>query len=333
MKVCYLIGNLKMNKTREEVVPYLKQLDKISKKTENVVGVCLPSIHIGLADKMHYTCYGAQNVYFEEKGAYTGELSVAMLESYGCHLCLVGHSERRQLFGETDEQVNKKVHALVASSVTPIICVGETISERESGQTKKVIKNQVEKALKSLSAEDVKKCWFAYEPVWAIGTGKSATAKDAEDVISYIKKVIIKKYPEMENRRVVVLYGGSMNEKNCLELLQQPSIDGGLIGGACLDIEKFEKIINTKIEEDDMKEKKVKLCKNEKSGKKTAKKTITKDMTIGDVLVIKPEAAAIFMGFGMHCFSCPISAMETLEEASQVHGADLDLMLEKLNEL
>lgn len=333
MKVCYLIGNLKMNKTREEIIPYLKKLDKLSKKTGNIVGVCLPSIHIGLAEKLRYTCYGTQNVYFEEKGAYTGELSVAMLESYGCHLCLVGHSERRQLFGETDDSVNKKVKAIVAGPVTPIICVGETLKEREAGQTKKIIKNQIEKAVKGLSLEDVEKCWFAYEPVWAIGSGKSATSEDAENVISYIKQIIIKKYPEIKDRRIVVLYGGSLNEKNCRELLSQPSIDGGLIGGACLDIRKFEKIINTKIEEDCMKDKKVKLCKNEKCGKKTVKKLITKDMTIGDVLAIKPEAAAVFMGFGMHCFSCPISSMETLEEAAQVHGADLDLMLQKLNEL
>jgi len=248
MKVCYLIGNLKMNKTKQDIVPYLKALDKVSKKTNNIVGVCLPSIHIPLAQKyLKYTSYGAQNVYFQDKGAYTGEQSVGMLVSYVCHICIVGHSERRQLFIETDEMINKKVKALVSSPVTPIICVGETLEERESGKTEKVVNGQIEKAIKGLSLEEVKKCWFAYEPIWAIGTGKSATAEDAEQVIKLIKKVVLKKHTELDGHRTIVLYGGSMNDKNCHELLSQPDIDGGLIGGASLDVDKFEKIINTKI--------------------------------------------------------------------------------------
>ncbi len=249
MKVCYLIGNLKMNFTKVDAIPYFKALDKVSKKTVNIVGVCLPSIHIPLAEGLlSYTSYGAQNVYFEDKGAYTGEQSVAMLESYACHLCIVGHSERRHLFGETDEMVNKKVQKLVAGPITPIICVGETLEERESGKTEKVVKAQIEKAIKGLSTEDVHKCWFAYEPVWAIGTGKSATAEDAEKVIKLIKKTILAKHSDLAGRRVIVLYGGSMNEKNAKELLSQPDIDGGLIGGACLDIDKFTSIINTNID-------------------------------------------------------------------------------------
>jgi len=248
MKVCYLIGNLKMNKTKQEVFSYFNALDKVSKKTDNIVGVCLPSIHIPLAQEhLKYTSYGAQNVYFEDKGAYTGEQSVGMLVSYVCHLCIVGHSERRQLFGETDETVNKKVKALVSSPVTPIICVGETLSERETGKTDKKITSQIEKAVEGLNTDEVKKCWFAYEPIWAIGTGKSATAEDAEQVIKLIKKTVLKKYPKLADHRTIVLYGGSMNDKNCQELLSQPDIDGGLIGGASLDVEKFEKIINTKI--------------------------------------------------------------------------------------
>lgn len=248
MKVCYLIGNLKMNMTKEDVPPYFKELDKISKKTINIVGVCLPSVHIPIAERsLRYTSYGAQNVYFADRGAYTGEQSVEMLQSYGCHLCIVGHSERRQLFGETDETVNKKVKALVASTVTPIICIGETIKERESGKTETVVKEQLKKAINGLSVEDVRKCWFAYEPVWAIGTGKSATAEDAEKVIKLIKETIVKSYPALKENRIIVLYGGSMNEKNCQELLNKPNIDGGLIGGACLDINKFKTIIQMEV--------------------------------------------------------------------------------------
>lgn len=249
MKVCYLIGNLKMNMTKEDVVPYFKELDKISKKSINIVGVCLPSIHISLAEQnLSYTSYGAQNVYFAGRGAYTGEQSVEMLQSYVCHLCIVGHSERRQMFGETDESVNKKVKALVVSPITPIICVGETLQEREAGKTGTVVKAQIKNAIKDLKAEDVHKCWFAYEPIWAIGTGKSATAEDAEKVINLIKDTILSIHPDLKGNRIVVLYGGSMNEKNCQELLSQPDIDGGLIGGACLDIEKFKKIIETEID-------------------------------------------------------------------------------------
>ena len=190
--------------------------------------------------------FGAQNMFYEDKGAYTGELSANMLKDYKTQMVILGHSERRHIFGETDEMVNKKVLKALEAGLTPILCIGETQEERETKQTNKVLKKQLVGALKGVGAESLNKILFAYEPVWAIGTGVSATKADAEKTIKHVKEVVAKLYDLETLDQIVVLYGGSLNAKNVDEILSQPHIDGGLIGGASLKVEEFAKLISYK---------------------------------------------------------------------------------------
>ena len=187
---------------------------------------------------------GAENLYYEEKGAYTGEISAAMLRDLGVKYVIIGHSERRQYFGETDTAVNRKVHAALDAGLSPIICVGESESQREMGVTQDWIALQVKTALYGVPAERLRRCIIAYEPIWAIGTGKTATAEQAGEVCSNIRAAIRGLYGARVARSVTIQYGGSMNPKNAAELLAQPDIDGGLIGGAALKPEQFVDIIN-----------------------------------------------------------------------------------------
>lgn len=250
-KKLYLIGNLKMNFTKSEIVPYLKSLKKLANNTNNVVGVAVPSVYLEYANKYladSNVWYGAQNCHYKTSGAYTGEVSVLMLKDFNPTICLVGHSERRAYYNESDADVNQKVLKLLELGVKPIICVGEKLEEREAKKTLNVIKTQVKAALNGVDVKDLSNLIFAYEPVWAIGTGKTATVKEAETVILNIKKYVAKLYKLENTDNIVVLYGGSMNEKNAEELLSSPSIDGGLIGGACLNLEKFSAIFNNKID-------------------------------------------------------------------------------------
>lgn len=243
----YIIGNHKMNLDYVTLENYLKELKKVSKNSNNKVGVCVPFVYLDLAKKLlkgTNVLYGAQNLYFKESGAFTGEVSANMLNNFDCNLVIVGHSERRHIFNETNEDVNKKVICALEHKLTPIMCVGETDSERTNNLTKKVLREQIKKGLKQIDLENAKKIIFAYEPVWAIGTGKSATALDAENTIKFIKTELNKLYKTEYN--FVVLYGGSLSEKNVNELLSQPHIDGGLIGGASLTIEKFKPLIDYK---------------------------------------------------------------------------------------
>lgn len=243
-----LLGNLKMNMTHAQVVSYLKNLKRMAKHTTNVVGVAIPYPYLHLAKKYlsgTNVLYGAQNVHFACSGAYTGEVSISMLSDYNTDFCLVGHSERRTFFGENDCDVNKKVLALSNSAVVPVLCVGENLSERKAGKHKEVVSRQIEMALKGLSAEDVASMVFAYEPVWAIGTGISATSEQAQEMANFIKQYVSEKF-SLSFNQVCVLYGGSINTKNHLELLAQPDIDGGLIGGACLDVDQFSEIFGYK---------------------------------------------------------------------------------------
>lgn len=245
----YLIGNHKMNLSKAELISYFKGLKKVAKKSENVVGVCVPNVYLPLANKMCKGTkikYGVQNMYFEKSGAYTGEVSASMLKDFNTELVILGHSERRQIFGETDEQINKKVLCALNNNLTPIICIGETKEERESKQTSKVLKHQIKEALKGVDASCLTKILFAYEPVWAIGTGVSATSQMAEDTIKEIKEIVLKTLKTNNMEEVIVLYGGSLNAKNYEELLSQPHIDGGLIGGASLKVADFGKIISYK---------------------------------------------------------------------------------------
>ena len=187
---------------------------------------------------------GAQNLFYEDHGAYTGEVSAAMLCALGVKYVIVGHSERRAMFGETDAIVNKKVHAALNAGLNPIICVGESLERREAGVTAEWIALQVKSALNGVPAEKLRRCIIAYEPIWAIGTGKTATAEQAGEVCSNIRAAIRGLYGARVARSVTIQYGGSMNPKNAAELLAQPDIDGGLIGGAALKPEQFVDIIN-----------------------------------------------------------------------------------------
>ena len=186
---------------------------------------------------------GAQNMHFEEKGAFTGEISPLMLKELDMDYVVIGHSERRQYFNETDETVNKKVLKALEVGIDPILCVGETLEEREAGNTKDVCKVQVEKALENVSKEDLAKVVIAYEPVWAIGTGKTATSEDANDVIAYIREVVANLYGELANE-VRIQYGGSVKPSNVAEIMNQSDIDGALVGGASLEANDYVELVN-----------------------------------------------------------------------------------------
>ena len=187
---------------------------------------------------------GAQNMHWEEKGAYTGEVSGKMLKSIGVEYVIIGHSERRQYFAETDETVNKKIKAAFENELKPIVCVGETLEERESGKTEEIITAQTRLALDGLSKEQVENTIIAYEPIWAIGTGKTATSEDANNSIKAIRKEIEKIYGKDVSENVIIQYGGSVKSTNAKELFNTSDIDGALVGGASLKVEEFEKIVN-----------------------------------------------------------------------------------------
>ncbi|MBE2256310.1 MAG: triose-phosphate isomerase [Ignavibacteria bacterium] len=188
---------------------------------------------------------GGQNMYFENEGAYTGEISAEMLKSAGCEFVILGHSERRKIFNESDELINKKVIKAVDSGLTAILCVGETLEERESGKQNEIVKTQIEKDLSGITVDKLKNIVIAYEPVWAIGTGKNATPEEANEMHKFIRNIISELYDKKSSDEIKILYGGSLNDKNCKELLSQSDIDGGLIGGASLKSDSFLKIIET----------------------------------------------------------------------------------------
>ena len=243
-----IAGNWKMNKTASETKKFAEELKRLLPRAKwcDVV-ICVPAVNIPAAMKACKdlrVSVGAQNVFYENSGAYTGEVSAEMLKDLGVKYVIVGHSERRQMFGETDFTVNKKVLASLSADLQPIICVGETLAQRELGVTMELIALQVKSALAGVPAEKVRKCVIAYEPVWAIGTGKTATAQQAAEVCTFIRATIRHLYGARIARSVTVQYGGSMKPANAAELLAQPDIDGGLIGGASLDAGQFVEIIN-----------------------------------------------------------------------------------------
>lgn len=243
-----IAGNWKMNKTATEAKKFADDFKALLPKTKwcDVV-VCVPSVDISAAVrafKDSRVAVGAQNLFYEDHGAYTGEVSAAMLCDLGVKYVIVGHSERRAMFGETDAIVNKKVHAALNAGLNPIICVGESLDQREMGVTMELIALQVKSALAGVAAENIRRCVIAYEPIWAIGTGKTATADQAEEVCGQIRKVIGEVYGEAVAEATTVQYGGSMNAKNCEELLSKKDVDGGLIGGASLKAPDFAVIVN-----------------------------------------------------------------------------------------
>lgn len=183
-------------------------------------------------------------MHWEESGAYTGEVSPTMLNAIGMEYVIIGHSERREYFAETDETVNKKVHSAFAHNLIPIVCVGETLEQREKGVTRTLVEGQTRAALKGLSVENVKACVIAYEPIWAIGTGKTATSQDANEVIGYIRNTVAEVAGQEAADAIRIQYGGSMKPDNASELMAMPEIDGGLVGGASLKAEDFSKLIN-----------------------------------------------------------------------------------------
>ena len=186
---------------------------------------------------------GAQNMYYEESGAYTGEVSADMLKSVGCEYVILGHSERRVIFNEPDELINKKIKAALAKGLKPIFCIGELLEQRENGETMQVVSRQVEKGLEGVSAEQMKNLIIAYEPVWAIGTGKTATPQQAQEVHSFIRELVAKKFNASVSENLIIQYGGSVKPDNANQLLSQKDIDGALVGGACLKADSFLGII------------------------------------------------------------------------------------------
>ena len=243
-----IAGNWKMNKTATETKKFAEELKAImprAKWCETVV--CVPYVNIPAALKAFKdmrVSVGAENLYYEPSGAFTGEVSAEMLKDLGVKYVIIGHSERRQYFGETDIIVNKKVHAALEAGLNPIICVGESLEQREMDVTMELIALQVKSALAGVSAEKARKCVIAYEPIWAIGTGKTATAEQAGEVCTAIRTVIRGLYGARVARSITIQYGGSMNPKNAAELLAQGDVDGGLIGGAALKADQFVEIIN-----------------------------------------------------------------------------------------
>ena len=248
MRVPLIAGNWKMYKTREEALEFAKRFKELYHDTDIRAAVIAPYTQLDVlagAFKGSGIGVGAQNVHFEDEGAFTGEISVPMLRELGVDYCIVGHSERRQYFGETDATVNARVKAALAKGLKPIICVGETLEEREAGKTAEVVIRQTEGAFKDIDKAELDNIVIAYEPVWAIGTGKTATADDANDTIKVIRDTMAKLYcPKCAEDRVRIQYGGSMNPKNVKELMAMPEIDGGLIGGASLKAEDFSKVVN-----------------------------------------------------------------------------------------
>ena len=248
MRKPIIAGNWKMNNTIAETKALVKDLIPLVKDAKCDVVICTPYTDLAAAVEATQGTnikVGAENVHWAEKGAFTGEISAKMLVELGVEYVIIGHSERRQYFGETDETVNARMKAALAAGLKPIVCVGETLEERESGKTEEVVTRQTVAAFKDIDKDELDNIVIAYEPVWAIGTGKTATAEDANDTIKVIRDTMAELYcPKCAESRVRIQYGGSMNPKNASELMAMPEIDGGLIGGASLKAEDFSKVVN-----------------------------------------------------------------------------------------
>ena len=242
-----IAGNWKMNMLPNEAIDYIQAFEPLVKDAEAEVILCVPYTDLfyclmnaqGTNIKI-----GAQNMHFAETGAYTGEVSAKMLKSIGVEYVIIGHSERRQYYNETDETVNKKLKAAFENELKPIVCVGESLEEREAGKTEEIITSQTRLALEGLTNEQVKATIIAYEPIWAIGTGKTATSEDANNSIKAIREEVKRIYGEEVSEEVIIQYGGSVKSSNAKELFSTSDIDGGLVGGASLKPDEFSKIVN-----------------------------------------------------------------------------------------
>ncbi|MEI8376292.1 MAG: triose-phosphate isomerase [Planctomycetota bacterium] len=247
MRRKFIAGNWKMNLDRKAAVALAEAVAREAEKFSGVdLAVCPPACYleaVGQVLKGSKVALGAQNVYHQSNGAFTGELSTSMLCDLGVKYVILGHSERRHVLGETDAEINKKIHASLQSGLLPILCVGELLSEREAGQTLAVIQSQFDGSLVGISGEQLKKVVIAYEPVWAIGTGKVATPQQAEDVHLGLRKIIAERYNDGIAQLIPIQYGGSVKPDNAKELLGQPNIDGALVGGASLKVDQFMGIV------------------------------------------------------------------------------------------
>ena len=242
-----IAGNWKLFKTIPEALTLVDGLKKnLAGVSEREILVCPPFTAlyaVAQALKSSNISVGSQNIFWEKKGAFTGEVAPDMLVDAGCKYAIVGHSERRQYFGETDETVNKRMKAAFAAGLVPIVCIGEMLAEREGGTTFKVIERQIKNGIAGLSPEQAKTLVIAYEPVWAIGTGKTATPQQAEEVHAYIRKLYSQMYSETAAGSIRILYGGSVKPDNVSEIMKQPNVDGALVGGASLETESFAKLV------------------------------------------------------------------------------------------
>jgi triosephosphate isomerase len=245
-----IAGNWKMYKTPQEAAETAEQLVEQVRDVSDVDIMIAPPFtaleSVSRAIKNSPVALGAQDLYWEEEGAYTGEISAPMLKSMGCEYGIIGHSERRQYFGETDKTVNQKIQAAIRIGLKPVFCIGETEQERESEQTFSVLDKQVRKGLERLVLEQLDTLIIAYEPVWAIGTGKTATDDQAQEVHQFIRSLIEKSFGNELSKSIRILYGGSVKPDNILNLMEMPDIDGALVGGASLDADSFSQIVKFK---------------------------------------------------------------------------------------
>ena len=247
MRKPIIAGNWKMNKVSSEAKSFIEEVKGLVPSTESVDSVvCAPALFLEslvIATKGTDLEIGSQNMHFEENGAFTGEISPVALKDIGVSYVVLGHSERREMFAETDESVNKKTLAAFKHGLTPIVCCGETLEEREAGKTNDLVGNQVKQALQGLSEDQVKQTVIAYEPIWAIGTGKSSSAEDANEVCAHIRSVVAEQFSTDAAEAVRIQYGGSVKPANIKEYMAQPDIDGALVGGASLEAQSFLQLV------------------------------------------------------------------------------------------
>lgn len=247
MRKPIIAGNWKMNKTLSEATAFLEEVSNLIPKQDVIdTVVCAPALFLDQlvqAAKGTDVKIGAQNMHFEESGAFTGEISPIALADLGVSYVILGHSERREMFNETDEAVNKKTHAAFAHGLTPIVCCGETLEQREAGETNDFVGSQIEKGLAGLSDDQLKQAVIAYEPIWAIGTGKSSSAQDANEVCAHIRSVVADKFSNEAAAAIRIQYGGSVKPENIKEYMAQPDIDGALVGGASLKSDSFLQLL------------------------------------------------------------------------------------------
>lgn len=249
MRYPFIAGNWKMHKTIKEAALFAEKFRKLydSSVTDVRVAICAPFTQLAELKKAFEgtgILVGAQNVHFEDKGAFTGEISADMLVETGVDCCIVGHSERREYFGETNETVNLKLHKLFEKNIMPIMCVGEGLEQREAGEEHQIVRTQLVEGLVNIAPEYASRLVIAYEPIWAIGTGKTASPQQAQDMCGYIRQVIEEIYDETVADEVVIQYGGSVKPSNAAEIMNMEDIDGALVGGASLDPDDFIEIVN-----------------------------------------------------------------------------------------